>query len=149
MVLKLLHVWLWWFFVLHTSWFLWVLPLCVDYGTTTRLSVSSSIYMTIWNKLICKLLPQWIDFSTTRCYRTSHKVILPRTDSCCKILIFMVSYEAVLWQHVQMNVIHWFAAISFLMIFVQIFLIVVQYCLKHFFWKSVSLPSLFLQKGTG
>lgn len=50
------------------------------------------------------------------------KIILPHKDrSCCTNLIFMVPYEAVLWQHVQINFIHWFPAVNLLMIFVQIF----------------------------
>lgn len=50
------------------------------------------------------------------------KIILPDKDwSCCTNLIFMVSYEAVLWQHVQINFIQWFPAVNLLMIFVQFF----------------------------
>jgi hypothetical protein len=64
-----------------------------------------------------------------------HGVTEPVTKSICHIQTGVVAQFWFLWFRtkrfcdVQMNFIYWFPAVSFLMIFMQIFLIVVQYCL--------------------
>lgn len=78
------------FLVLHTSWFLLVLPLCLDYRPTSRLSVSLSIYMTVWSR------------SYVKCFHGGlisalHGVTQPGTKSYCNIQTVVVTQFWLLW----------------------------------------------------